>query len=230
MKQTILLVEHELGQRTLLKSYFIRANYRIRSVRTGQEAIEYVKRHQPVAMVLAWYLPDMEGIEVCKQIRIDSSIPIIMMSESLDEFESVLALELGATDFIRKPVRIHELHARIRLHVKNEQFKRAENYLQPFIQHPPFLVDYTNFRIYKNQQVLTLTDREFKVLAYLIRYANEVISRQLLLTLLAIEEKDVRTIDVLIHHIREKIEENINRPSWIKTKNGAGYYFVSKDM
>ena len=228
MNKPILIVERDNYSANQLKEQLELYGFTVRCTTSGKMAVKQVQNQPISAIILEWDLLDMEGIEVCKQIRYNQSVPIIMISSRTEEIDIVLALELGATDYIRKPFGFRELLTRLRIHLKRHyQESKHQQRLGNFVV-GPFKVDYLTFKVFKNEEELPLTYSEFKLLTHLLSRPSEVLSREDLINMLELTNGDRRTVDVHIRRLREKIEDRPSAPTWIKTKNGIGYYFNAK--
>ena len=228
MNKPILIVERDNYSANQLKEQLELYGFTVRCTTSGKMAVQQVQNQALGAIILEWDLPDVEGIEVCKQIRYNQAVPIIMISSRSEEIDIVLALELGATDYIRKPFGFRELLTRLRIHLKrHNQESQHQQRLGNFVV-GPFKVDYLTFKVFKNEEELSLTYSEFKLLTHLLSRPSEVLSREDLINLLELTNGDRRTVDVHIRRLREKIEDKPSAPTWIKTKNGSGYYFNAK--
>lgn len=228
MNKPILIVERDNYSANQLKEQLELYGFTVRCTTSGKMAVKQVENQPISAIILEWDLKDVEGIEVCKQIRYNQSVPIIMISSRSEEIDIVLALELGATDYIRKPFGFRELLTRLRIHLKrHNQESQHQHRLGNFVV-GPFKVDYLTFKVFKNEEELPLTYSEFKLLTHLLSRPSEVLSREDLINMLELTNGDRRTVDVHIRRLREKIEDRPSAPTWIKTKNGIGYYFNAK--
>lgn len=175
-------------------------------------------------------LPKMDGFSVCKQVRESSTVPIIMLTAKEEEVDKVLGLELGADDYMTKPFGMRELLARIKANIR-----RASLTLGPEIdtvaadvkEFGSLTIDMNRYEIRKNGKVLDLTLREFELLRYLAERENKVFSREQLLEEVWGYEYygDIRTVDVTVRRLREKLEDDSSNPKYIMTKRGIGYYF-----
>lgn len=225
MTKKILVVEDDENLVNLLHIYLVKDSYEVHSVRTGKEALAAIQTFEPDAMLLDWMLPDMEGIEICRQVRFKHDFPIIMISARTDELDIVLALEMGATEYIRKPFGFREMLTRLRIHLKRyeKELQQQERVSQMLIG--PFRVDLVMFKVYKDEVEIPLTKREFKLLLHLLEQPGNIKSREEIIDILDFTKGDRRTVDVHIRRLREKIEEEPSSPKWIKTKSGLGYYF-----
>ena len=225
MKKRILVVEDDRHMADLLQVRLKKEGYEVECVHDGVEALRAVERSVPDCMLLDWMLPKMEGIEVCRQVRYQHDFPIIMISARTEELDIVLALELGASDYLTKPFGFRELLTRMRMHMKRfENERKYKEYAAQF-SIGPFHIDLVAFKVYKNNLEIPLTQREFKVLLHLMQQRGDVQTREQIIEVLESSKGDRRTVDVIIRRLREKIENQPSAPKWIKTKNGMGYYF-----
>ena len=178
-------------------------------------------------------LPKLTGFEVCQQIREFSNVPIIMLTAKGDDMDKILGLEYGADDYITKPVNILEVKARIKAIMRRTEPRRvmgepAEN--PKVVESGDMKLDCEGRRAYIAGKEIGLTAKEFEVLELLMLNPNKVYSRESLLQLVwgADYPGDVRTVDVHIRRLREKIEQNPSEPKYVHTKWGVGYYFLNE--
>ena len=192
----------------------------------GEEALEKVKNQVFDIILLDIMLPRLSGLEVCQQIREFSNVPIIMLTAKGDDMDKIMGLEYGADDYITKPFNILEVKARIKAIMRRTTVKsRVEE--EKIIQAGQLKLDTSGRRLYIGEREINLTSKEFDVLELLVTNANHVYSREKLLKLVwGVEYPgDVRTVDVHIRRLREKIEANPSEPEFVHTKWGVGYYF-----
>lgn len=225
MTKKIVVVEDEQHLANLLHMYLIRDGYDVYQVSSGREVMGAIERYQPDALLLDWMLPDMEGIEICRQVRFSYDFPIIMMSARIDELDAVLALEMGATEYLRKPVGFRELLTRLRIHLRRYEKEVQQQTRISELVMGPFKIDLVTLKVYKKDVEILLTRREYKLLLHLAEQPGEVKTREEIIRMLEFSNADKRTVDVHIRRLREKIEEQPSAPKWIKTKSGMGYYF-----
>lgn len=227
MTKKILVVEDDENLVNLLRIYLVKDGYEVHCVKNGKNIMQVIKTFEPDAILLDWMLPDIEGIELCRQIRFEHDFPIIMISARTDELDIVLALEIGATEYIRKPFGFREMLTRLRIHLKRyeKEVRQQERISELLIG--PFRVDLVTFKVFKDEVEIPLTKREFKLLLHLLEQPGNIKSREEIIDILDFTKGDRRTVDVHIRRLREKIEEQPSSPKWIKTKNGIGYYFNS---
>ena len=222
----ILVVDDEAllvkGIRFNLKS----DGYEVITGSNGQEAVELTKSESPDLVVLDVMMPIMDGLTACGKIREFSDVPIILLTAKADDMDKLIGFDHGADDYLTKPFNILELKARIRAMLRrtggNEK-KEAGNRLVG----GNITLDLDARNAYKGSELVVLTAKEFDVIEFLMRNANRVYSREALLdTIWAYEYRsDIRTVDVHIRRLREKLEENPAEPQHILTKWGVGYYF-----
>lgn len=193
----------------------------------GEEAVEYARNNQYDIILLDVMLPKLTGFEVCQQIREFSNVPIIMLTARGDDMDKILGLEYGADDYITKPFNILEVKARIKAIMRRMEPKKAANDAARIVESGDMRLDCDGKRAYIADKEIGLTAKEFEVLELLMLNPNKVYSRESLLKLVwGVEYPgDVRTVDVHIRRLREKIEENPSEPKYVHTKWGVGYYF-----
>ncbi|HDK5698045.1 TPA: response regulator transcription factor, partial [Staphylococcus pseudintermedius] len=228
MAQRVLVVDDEQSIVTLLKYNLEQSGYVVEVAQDGEEALQKEKETKPDLIVLDVMLPKKDGIEVCKTIRSDKNqVPILMLTAKDDEFDRVLGLELGADDYMTKPFSPREVVARVKAilrrsslvnHVQKEE--EDEDIVIGSIRIRP---DF--FEVYRNDELLELTPKEFELLLYLVERQGRVITREHMLNSVWNYEfaGDSRIVDVHISHLRDKLEENPKQPQFIKTVRGLGY-------
>ncbi|EGQ2822191.1 response regulator transcription factor [Staphylococcus pseudintermedius] len=228
MAQRVLVVDDEQSIVTLLKYNLEQSGYVVEVAQDGEEALQKEKETKPDLIVLDVMLPKKDGIEVCKTIRSDKNqVPILMLTAKDDEFDRVLGLELGADDYMTKPFSPREVVARVKAilrrsslvdHVRHEE--EDEDIVIGSIRIRP---DF--FEVYRNDELLELTPKEFELLLYLVERQGRVITREHMLNSVWNYEfaGDSRIVDVHISHLRDKLEENPKQPQFIKTVRGLGY-------
>jgi two-component system, OmpR family, response regulator VicR len=192
----------------------------------GEEALEAAKKKEYDVVLLDVMLPKITGFEVCQQIREFSSMPIIMLTAKGDDMDKILGLEYGADDYITKPFNILEVKARIKAIMRRSTKKAAETQAK-VIKFEDLKIDCESRRVYVGNKEVNLTAKEFDLLELLIFNPNKVYSRENLLNIVWGYDYpgDVRTVDVHIRRLREKIEDNPSEPKYIHTKWGVGYFF-----
>lgn len=229
MAEKILVVDDEPILLKGLRFSLEQEGYEVETAVDGKEAYDKILSNSYDAVILDLMLPGMDGLEVCKKVREKSMVPILMLTAKDDDSSKVLGLEYGADDYITKPFNMLELKARIkailrRVHVSDQT--SASN----IINMGEFSVNTLGRKVIINGQQVNLTAKEFDLLLLLIMNEEKVYSREELLETIWGYEYfgDVRTVDVHVRRLREKIEANSSQPDYILTKWGVGYYFKNK--
>ena len=232
-KKTILAVDDESSILDLLKFNLEKEGFNFISAEDGEEGINKVLNEKPDLLLLDVMIPKMDGLSVCKKIRQENiNIPIIMLSARGEEIDKVLGLEIGADDYITKPFSPREVIARIKANLRKfDKNKSAEEEQKNQIAVGSLILDLDKFEaIVRGTTVTDLTRREFEVLKFLAQKPGQIVTRETLLEKVWGYEYygDIRTVDVTVRRIREKIEKNTSNPKIIITKRGVGYYLANK--
>ena len=228
MDKKILVVDDEKPIVEILKLNLQKENYEVYEAYDGEEALLKVKSVQPDLILLDVLLPKIDGFTVCRKIRETSTVPILMLTAREEEVDKVLGLELGADDYITKPFSIRELMARIKANMRRVSPEVTDSPAEKdTLEIGNFLLDFNRYELYKSGKLIDLTVREFDLIKYLASQPNRIFSRQKLLESVWDYEYygDVRTVDVTVRRVREKIEDDPSQPTTIMTKRGVGYYF-----
>ena len=193
----------------------------------GEEALEMAKQTEYDIILRDVMLPKLSGLEVCQQIRGFSNVPIVMLTAKGEDMDKILGLEYGADDYITKPFNILEVKARIKAILRRASRSVPEKEQPKSVEIAGLRMDCESRRVFVGEKEINLTAKEFDVLELLIFNPNKVYSRENLLNIVWGYEYpgDVRTVDVHIRRLREKIEENPSDPKYVHTKWGVGYYF-----
>ena len=193
----------------------------------GEEALEKAKNNKYDLILLDIMLPKLTGLEVCQQIREFSDVPVVMLTAKGDDMDKILGLEYGADDYITKPFNILEVKARIKAIMRRTSSKPDETKKSQVVEAGDLKLDCDGRRLYINDKEINLTAKEFDLLELLVLNPNKVYSRENLLNIVwgADYPGDVRTVDVHIRRLREKIESNPSEPKYVHTKWGVGYYY-----
>lgn len=196
----------------------------------GEEALNMAKANSYDMILLDVMLPKMDGFEVCQAIREFSDVPIVMLTAKGDDMDKILGLEYGADDYITKPFNILEVKARNKAIMRRTSPERAPQVQSSVIEKGDIKLDCDSRRLFINDNEINLTAREFELLEILIKNENKVYSRESLLKIVWGEDYpgDVRTVDVHVRRLREKIEANPSEPKYVHTKWGVGYYYNQK--
>ena len=225
---TILLVDDEDSIQKLLTYPLERDGFRVVAARDGEEALLRFSEQTFDLVVLDIMLPRLDGLEVCKRLRAESSVPIIMLTARDDELDKVLGLELGADDYITKPFSIREFRSRVRALLRRAAAPRAgDRDEEDVIEAEGVRIDVPRRTVEIFGRQVQLTYVEFELLAVLARSPGRVFSRRQLLERLrgGADYREPRTIDVHVRHLREKIERDSREPELILTVRGVGYRF-----
>lgn len=193
----------------------------------GEEALELARQNKYDIILLDIMLPKLTGLEVCQQIREFSDVPIVMLTAKGDDMDKIMGLEYGADDYITKPFNILEVKARMKAIMRRTNSKVEKAKKEQVIEAGDLKLDCDGRRLYINDVEINLTAKEFDVLELLVLNPNKVYSRDSLLKIVwgADYPGDVRTVDVHIRRLREKIETNPSEPRYVHTKWGVGYYY-----
>ncbi len=234
-KRTILIVDDEKPIVDILVYNLQKEGYETLEAADGEEGVKIALEKKPDLILLDIMLPKMDGLAVCKRIRHSLNVPILMLSAKDEEIDKILGLELGADDYVTKPFSVRELMARVKanlrkLDITNEQVSEAPKQKiednTNRIEVGDLELDLDKFEVKARGEVIDLTLREFEVLKYLAKQPGQVITREILLEKVWGYEYygDIRTVDVTVRRIREKIELDTSNPKILITKRGVGYY------
>ena len=224
---TILLVDDEESIQTLLTYPLEREGYRVVQARDGEEALARFGEEEVDLVVLDIMLPRVDGLEVCRRLRAESTVPIIMLTARDDELDKVLGLELGADDYITKPFSIREFRSRVKALLRRASTPHLAGRREALIDRGDVRIDVPRRSVTVRGREVQLTFVEFELLTLLASNPGVVFSRRQLLERLrgGADYREPRTIDVHVRHLREKIEREPREPELILTVRGAGYRF-----
>ena len=243
-KKTILIVDDEKMILNLLSCNLLKEGYNVIEATDGLEAISVAQEKKPDLILLDVMLPKLDGLSVCKRIKNMMNIPILMVTAKDEELDKIVGLELGADDYITKPFSIRELLARVKANLRKadvisnirqeEKEKKAneeaiELKRTNIIKVGVLTLDLDRFEVMVNDKIVDLTLREFEVLKFLASDPGQVITRETLLEKVWGYEYygDIRTVDVTVRRIREKIEKDTSNQKILITKRGVGYYIAT---
>lgn len=235
MDKTVLVVDDEKPIADILQFNLTKEGYRVVTAYDGDEALEKVEEEKPDLILLDIMLPKRDGMEVVREVRKKYDTPIIMITAKDSEIDKVLGLELGADDYVTKPFSTRELVARVKANMRRHQATTAvekEEELSNDIVVGSLTIQPEAYLVLKRDQTIELTHREFELLHYLAKHIGQVMTREhLLQTVWGYDYfGDVRTVDVTIRRLREKIEDNPSHPAWIVTRRGVGYYLRNPEQ
>jgi two-component system response regulator VicR len=224
----VLIVEDEKSISDIIQFNLKKEGFEVDTAYDGESGLEKALNGKPDLILLDVMLPLIDGFEICKKVRESSAVPILMLTAKEEEVDKVLGLELGADDYITKPFGMRELIARIKANFRRIDLDDSDNGDPANVQEFGNLsIDTNRYEARKNGEPLELTLREFELLQYLAKKENKVFSREQLLSDVWGYEYfgDIRTVDVTVRRLREKLEDDSGNPKYIMTKRGIGYYF-----
>lgn len=234
MAKKILVVDDEKPISDIVKFNLNKEGYDVVTAFDGEEALEKFKEEKPDLVLLDLMLPKIDGLEVARQIRKDNDTPIIMLTAKDAEIDKVLGLELGADDYVTKPFSNRELVARVKANLRRQSVNAKapeEDDDNKDVSVGDLTIHPDAYTVTKRGDKIELTHREFELLHYLARHLGQVMTREhLLQTVWGYDYfGDVRTVDVTVRRLREKIEDDPSHPEWLVTRRGVGYYLKNPD-
>ena len=227
MNGKVLVVEDEKAIADILKFNLEREGFEVVCAYDGEAGLHTFHLENPDLMLLDIMMPKMDGLTLCKKIRETSSVPIIMLTAKAEEVDKVLGLEFGADDYITKPFGIRELIARVKANLRRQSMDKPVEDNSQLLKFGDFVIDVNKYEVSKKDETIDLTIREYELLKFLASQKHQIFSREQLLEQVWGYEYygDVRTVDVTVRRLREKVEDIPSKPSMIMTKRGIGYYF-----
>jgi DNA-binding response OmpR family regulator len=230
--EKILIVEDEPALQETLAYNLTREGYQVQSAGDGQAAIDSARREHPDLIVLDLMLPVLDGFEVCRILRQELSVPILMLTARDDEIDRVIGLEMGADDYLTKPFSMREFLARVKALLRRVRLDRQEKQKQDsssrdILQAGNMIIDLNRREILLDGKPLSLKPKEYELLVFLVRQKGYALSRELILK--RVWGWDFsggsRTVDVHVRWLREKIEPDPASPTRLVTVRGSGYRF-----
>ncbi|WP_279306816.1 response regulator YycF [Nicoliella spurrieriana] len=228
----ILVVDDEKPITDIEKFNLVKEGYDVSVAYDGEEALEKVDEENPDLIILDLMLPKVDGLEVARQVRKNHDTPIIMVTAKDSELDKVLGLELGADDYVTKPFSNRELVARVKANLRRQTASdNAADDDNQDIRIGDLIIHPQAYSVTKRGESIELTHREFELLHYLAQHIGQVMTREhLLQTVWGYDYfGDVRTVDVTVRRLREKIEDNPSHPVWLVTRRGVGYYLRNSE-
>ncbi|AXY24660.1 DNA-binding response regulator [Suicoccus acidiformans] len=230
----ILVVDDEKPISDIITFNLENEGYEVVKAFDGEEALEVFEKSNPDLVILDVMLPKKDGLEVCREIRKDSAVPIIMLTAKDSEIDKVLGLELGADDYVTKPFSNRELIARVKANLRRNAIQQTDTEEEESsdIVIGDLIVHQDAYIASKRGEEIELTHREFELLLYLARHIGQVMNREHLLEVVWGYDYfgDVRTVDVTVRRLREKIEDEPSHPNYIITRRGVGYFLKNPDQ
>ena len=236
-KKTILIVDDEKPIVDILVYNLQKEGYNTLEASDGITAVEIALDKKPDLILLDIMLPRMDGLSVCKRIRLSLNVPILMLTAKDEEIDKILGLEMGADDYITKPFSVRELMARVKANLRKSDIANTPEEVENAPKGKPkniirigeLELDLDKFEVKVSGKVIDITIREFEVLKFLATDPGQVVTRETLLEKVWGYEYygDIRTVDVTVRRIREKIEKDTSNPKILITKRGVGYYIAS---
>lgn len=227
MVKKILVVDDEQPIADILKFNLEKEGFKVECAYDGEEALKKVSEFYPDLLLLDIMLPLKDGMEVCREVRKKHDMPIIMLTAKDSEIDKVLGLELGADDYVTKPFSTRELLARIKANLRRHEQKKEDLFPEKKeLLIGSLIVQPDAYLVTKRGVAIELTHREFELIYYLAKHIGQVMTREHLLQAVWGYDYfgDVRTVDVTVRRLREKVEDNPSNPNWIITRRGVGYY------
>ena len=232
MDRKILIVDDEKNIADIIAFNLKKEGYQVIKAADGEEGVKMAMEENPDLILLDIMMPKMDGYEACKKIREKKNTPIIMLTARAEDLDKVLGLELGADDYVTKPFGVRELMARVKANLRKTVYREepaavAEEKPVAEGNFGRLDINAERYEVRKDGNPLDLTLREFELLKFLSERKGQVFSRETLLEKVWGYEYygDVRTVDVTIRRLREKLEDTPGKPDFILTKRGVGYYF-----
>lgn len=229
MPKTVLIVEDERAIVEILKFNLAREGYETQEALDGAEGLRLARETDPDIILLDVMLPKMNGFDVCKALRAEGrAVPILMLTAREEENDKVFGLEAGADDYITKPFSMRELMARVKANIRRRALDGSSAATENRLSAGTLTLDPESYSVSKQGRVIELTQKEFDLLHFFLKAPDKVFSREELMEKVWNYDYfgDMRTVDVTIRRLREKIEDDPSVPAYIMTKRGVGYYFA----
>ncbi len=228
MSKKVLIVEDDRDLVQLLRFNLEREGFKVSYATDGSLALAELRRFAPDLLILDLMLPGADGLEICRQVRQTSqfsTVPILMLTARAEEADRVVGLEIGADDYVTKPFSLRELIARVRALLRRQEMKETE---RPIVQHGQLLIDAQAHRVTIGDRNVLLSALEFRLLHFLASHPGMVFSRDQLLDRVWGSDRNVtlRSVDVYVRRLREKMEEPADGFTWVQTVHGVGYRFT----
>jgi two-component system, OmpR family, response regulator RegX3 len=225
---TILIIEDEESLAEAVRYSLEREGYRVSVASDGRQALERFRADPPSLVLLDLMLPELSGLDVCRQIRQTSEVPIVMLTAKDAEADKVAGLELGADDYVTKPFSIRELVSRVRAHIRRSEISRGGGRDDDVLAAGPVRVDVARHEVRVNGTLVAFPPKEFDLLGTLLRHKGKLLTRDRLIAEVWGPDYfgDTKTLDVHVKRLRQKIEADPHRPAHLVTVRGIGYRFM----
>ncbi len=228
----ILIADDEPEILKLLQRYIEKEGYSVDTASDGLEAISLFNQNEYHLVILDIMMPQIDGIEVCRRLRNDTNVPIIMLTAKDDEIDKVLGLRIGADDYMTKPFGMNELMARVNAHLRRYLVLSGGSNLtnKNILEFNNLKIDLKSYMVYRGKELLNLTAKEFELLKFFASHPNQVFTKAQIFKYVWGDEyiEDDNTVMVHIRRLRKKIEVNPEKPQFIQTVWGIGYKFVEE--
>jgi DNA-binding response OmpR family regulator len=225
MNRSILVIDDDIKTVELIRLYLEREKYRVLAAYDGEQALALARQKSPGLIILDWMLPKIDGLDVCRILRAESNVPIIMLTAKATEEDTLQGLDLGTDDYVTKPFSPRELVARVRVVLRRAN--QQEDQPPEELRIGSLLIDFRSHEVWRDGELIDLTPKEFKLLETLAREAGRAFSRlELVRRVFGLDyEGFERTVDVHMMNLRKKIELHPNEPTYLQTVYGVGYKF-----
>jgi len=225
MAEKILVVEDDRNLLDTLKYNLQREGYNVVTAMDGEAALEVARREKPALIMLDVMLPGMDGLEVCRILRAEMTVPILMLTARATETDKIVGLEVGADDYLTKPFSVRELLARVRAMLRRVKMNARTEVVADAVRVGDVEIDTLRHTVTRGGSPLVLTPKEYDLLVFLSRNGGIPFSREQLLDRVWGYDYagDTRTVDVHVRWLRQKIEEDPSSPSHLLTVRGTGY-------
>jgi DNA-binding response OmpR family regulator len=230
IKKKILVVDDEIKITEVIKSYLEHSGYDVAAACDGKQAIQLFEKQNPSLIILDLMLPDISGEDLCRIIRKESRVPIIMLTAKVEEEDILRGLDIGADDYITKPFSPKQLVARVFAVLRRVSDDPVTLSNTVSFNHDDLVIDNLRHEVKKQNSIVNLTPNEYRILLTLIKYPQKTFTREELINMALGEDFDGfdRTVDTHIKNLRQKIESDPKSPVYVLTVHGIGYRFSGK--